>query len=437
MDRDARRTLAVVFGIVFVDLLGFGILLPVIPLYARSFGASAFVGSLLIAAFSAMQFLAAPVLGRLSDARGRRPVLLLSLFGSTLAWTMFGLAESIVVLFVARLLAGAMGGNIAAAQAVVADVTSPDERAKGLGLIGAAFGLGFVFGPALGALSSTPAAVSAVNTTLATVGIEYAVGQYALPSFVAAAICGVNLLLALVFLPETRPADSGDENPETRKQPQQGRLDRIREALATPLLGTLVVSFFVVSFAFSALESQFVFFTDDVFGYDTTMNGYLLAYFGVVIAVVQGGLVGPLTERFGEIRLAVAGSAIQAVTLVAVPFTPTLATTLPAVAAPGPLTTEIVALWLVATPLSFGNAITNVSLTTLVSQSSSADDQGGAFGLTQSAGSLARTFGPGLAGLLYTAVAPWVPFVVAGFLFVPVAVTLARVTATEAAPVSA
>src|SRR6056297_1743444 len=190
-----RRAMGVIFAIVFVDLLGFGILIPIIPLYAEHFGANEFVVGLLLASYSVMQFLSAPVLGRLSDERGRRPILLLSLFGSVVAWTLFGVAESLVVLFAARLLAGAMGGNIATAHAYVADVMPPEDRAKGLGLIGAAFGLGFVFGPALGGVLSSTAALDAARGLLPAV---VPVTEFTLPSFGAAAITGVNLVAAFL-----------------------------------------------------------------------------------------------------------------------------------------------------------------------------------------------------------------------------------------------
>ncbi|SFL09999.1 Predicted arabinose efflux permease, MFS family [Halogranum rubrum] len=420
-----RRALAVVFGIVFIDLLGFGILIPVIPLYALSFGASEFVGSLLIASYSAMQFLAAPFLGRLSDTRGRRPVLLVSLTGSVVAWTLFGLAGSLVVLFLARMLAGAMGGNIATAQAYIADITPPEDRAKGLGLLGAAFGLGFVFGPALGGFFASETVLSVARDVLPAV---VPVSEFTLPSFAAAVITAANLLLAFVVLPESRPPEERDDVPV---QERESRLQQLRDALTTEGLGALVVSFFLVSFAFSALESQFIFLTNDQYGYGATENALLLTYFGVVIAVVQGGLVGPLTERFGEYRLAIVGAAIQVVTLAAVPFAPRLAPLVPNVGRLLPVgptvPAAIVALFVVVTPLATGNALTNVSLNTLVSRAASADDQGGAFGLTQSAGSLARTFGPALAGALYTGIAFWSPFVAGGLLMIPIVVLLSTV----------
>jgi DHA1 family tetracycline resistance protein-like MFS transporter len=419
-----RRVIGTLFLVVFIDLLGFGILIPVIPLYAQAFGANEFVGSLLIATYSLFQFLGAPVLGRLSDERGRRPVLLLSLFGSVLAWTLFGIAgelgpllgatNGLVVLFLARALAGAMGGNIATANAYIADVTPPEDRAKGLGILGAAFGLGFVFGPAIAGVVSGPAALNLLRGVLPA---AVPVSEFTIPSFTAALLTGLNLVLAFVVLPEPpRRADA-------RAAPEESRLTELYEAVTSPGVGPLILSFFLASFAFSAFESQFIFLTNDRLGYGTAANAVLLTYIGVLIAIIQGGLVGPLTDRFGEYRLAVGGAAIQAAALALVPFS-TSWTFVPPI---GPVAPGAVALAIVATPLAFGNALTNVSLNALVSLNAGDDEQGGAFGLTQSAGSLARTFGPALAGFLYVTVAYWTPFVVAGVLFLPVLFVLGGV----------
>ncbi|MFB6078044.1 MAG: MFS transporter [Halarchaeum sp.] len=415
-----RRVVGTLFLVVFLDLVGFGILIPVIPLYAKFFGANEFVGSLLIATYSLLQFVGAPLLGRLSDERGRRPVILLSLLGSVLAWTLFGLAgelaglvgasSGLVVLFFARALAGAMGGNIATANAYIADVTPREDRAKGLGLLGAAFGLGFVFGPAIAGVVSSPGALAVFRDVLPA---AVPVSEYTMPSFTAAALCAANLVLAYAVLPEPR-------RHATTASAGESRLRRLYEAVRSPAIGSLLVAFFLASFAFSAFESQFIFLTSDRLGFGTAENAVLLTYVGVLVAVVQGGLVGPLTDRVGEYRLALVGAAIQAATLALVPFSlswgfvPTI----------GPVAAGGVALALVATPLAFGNALTNVSLNALVSLNAGDDEQGGAFGLTQSAGSLARTFGPATAGLLYVAVAYWSPFVVAGLLFVPVLAVL-------------
>lgn len=424
-----RRVVGILFFVVFIDLLGFGILIPVIPLYAKFFGANEFVGSLLIAIYSLFQFVGAPILGRFSDERGRRPILLLSLFGSVIAWTLFGLAgelgeligpiNGLAILFLARALAGAMGGNIATANAYMADITPSEDRARGLGILGAAFGLGFVFGPAIAGIVSSPTALSFFQATLPTF---MPVTEYTMPSFTAAALTAVNLGLAFLILPEPR------HHASSTAATGESRIQRLYDALRSPDIGPLVLAFFLASFAFAAFESQFIFLTSDRLGYGTAENAILLTYIGVVVALVQGGLIGPLTDRFGEYRLALAGAAIQFVALALVPFSLSWSF-VPSV---GPVTSGAVALALASTPLAFGNALTNVSLNALVSLNATTDAQGGAFGLTQSASSLARTFGPAIAGFLYVAVAYWSPFVVAGLLFVPILVVLRLIAPDQA-----
>jgi MFS family permease len=423
-----KRAIGTLFFVVFIDLLGFGILIPVIPLYAKFFGANEFIGSLLIATYSLFQFVGAPILGRLSDERGRRPILLLSITGSVIAWTLFGLAgelgpilgatNGLIILFAARALAGAMGGNIATANAYIADITPPEDRAAGLGILGAAFGLGFVFGPAISGLVSSPFALDFFRGVLPA---AIPVTEFTMPSFTAATLSAANLALAFVVLPEPR------RHAETVSASAEGRLRRLYDAITAPDIGSLVLAFFLASFAFSAFESQFIFLTNDRLGYGTAATAILWPYIGALIAIIQGGLIGPLTDRFGEYRLALSGAAIQAVSLALVPFSLSWSF----VPALGPVESGGVALALVSTPLAFGNALTNVSLNALVSLNASDEEQGGAFGLTQSAGSLARTVGPALAGLLYVAVAYWSPFVVAGAVFVPILLVLGRVTAEE------
>lgn len=423
-----KRAIGTLFLVVFIDLLGFGILIPVIPLYAKFFGANEFIGSLLIATYSLFQFVGAPILGRLSDERGRRPILLLSITGSVLAWTLFGIAgelgpalgatNGLIILFAARALAGAMGGNIATANAYIADITPPEDRAAGLGILGAAFGLGFVFGPAISGLVSSPFALDFFRSVLPA---AIPVTEFTMPSFTAATLSAANLAIAFVVLPEPR------RRAGTATGGGEGRLRRLYDAITSPDIGSLVLAFFLASFAFSAFESQFIFLTNDLLGYGTAANAILLTYIGVLIAIIQGGLIGPLTDRFGEYRLALSGAAIQAVSLALVPFSLSWSF-VPAI---GPVESGGVALALVSTPLAFGNALTNVSLNALVSLNAGDEEQGGAFGLTQSAGSLARTFGPALAGLLYVAISYWSPFVVAGALFVPILIVLGRVTAGD------
>src|SRR6056297_2015934 len=245
MDAAARRRgLAIVLAVVFLDLLGFGIIIPILPYYTRSFpGGTEFVIGLLAASYSATQFVFAPLLGSLSDRVGRRPVLVLSLFGSVVAWVVFGLATALWLLFASRMLAGAMGGNISTAQAYVADVTPPERRAAALGYIGAAFGLGFIFGPGIGAVLSFDATIAAVES-VAPAAVP--VTRFSLPSFAAAffSLCGV--VVALAFLPESR-SPGADTGADRRERPSA--IAQLRAALTTAGLRELLTAFFLVSFA--------------------------------------------------------------------------------------------------------------------------------------------------------------------------------------------
>ncbi|WP_327053439.1 MFS transporter [Halomicrococcus gelatinilyticus] len=405
-----RRALATVVAVVFVDMLGFGIIVPILPFYVRSFGVSDVYIGLLAASYSLLQFAFAPVLGRLSDERGRRPVLLLSIAGSVVAWTLFGLAWSVGVLFVARMFAGAMGGNIAAAQAYVADVTPSEERATGLGLVGAAFGLGFVFGPAVGGVFASDPVVSAARDVLP--GVVPAT-RFSLPSFAAAALSLLNVGFAAAFLEETgTPSDA-----PTGESPVAGLLASLRD----PDLRSLVASFLLLSVAFSGVQVMFIPFAADAYGYGASETALLLTYVGVLGVLVQGVLVGRLSRRYGDVRLAFAGSTLLAVALAAIPFAPVLGRALvPPPGGPAFLTPELVALLAVLPLLSVGNGLLTVSLTTLVSTSTGRETQGTAFGVTQGAGSLGRTVGPPVMAALYAVVGRWSPFVVGAVLLLPV-----------------
>ena len=411
------RALATVFAIVFIDLLGFGIIIPILPFYVRSFGASDVYIGLLAASYSLMQFLSAPLLGRISDERGRRPILLLSVAGSAIAWTLFGLGGSLLVLFVSRMLAGAMGGNIATAQAYVADVTPPERRAAALGLIGASFGLGFVFGPAIGGLFASDPVVTAARDGLPRF---VPVTPFSLPSFAAAGLSLVNFLFAAVFLRETgapRPSPVG----------RVSWFGQFTDALRDERLRGLVVSFLLLSLAFSGVQVMFIPFAADAYGYVESQTALLLTYVGVLGVVVQGGLVGPLSARYADTTLAMVGAACLAVALATIPFAPALGRALlPPVGGPAFLTPELLALLLVLPLLSVGNGLLSVTLNTLVSKNASASMQGNAFGVTQSAGSLGRTIGPPIMASLYALVAYWSPFVVGSVLVVPIVTIVAR-----------
>ena len=425
-----RRALAVVIGVVFIDLVGFGIVIPILPFYVRSFGVSdAFIG-LLAASYSLAQFLAAPTLGRLSDRIGRRPVLLASLATAGVAWVTFGYAgaagarfgpvAALATLFASRTLAGAMGGNIAAAQAYVADITPRDRRAGALGLVGASFALGFVFGPAIGGLLAADAVVARADALLPAFVPATA---YSLPSFAAAGMSFLAVLVGFAFLEEPARTRSTAESDGRRTT----AIGQFRDALASASLRPLTVAYFVVAVAFAGVQVMFIPYVADAFGYDATSAAFLLTYVGVLGAINQGVLVGRLSRVVSSRTLVAAGSVVLAAALVAIPATGLVDRVAGGVALGGPgwLTLPLLALLAALAALSLGNALVNVSLATLVSASADDADQGAAFGVTQGASSLGRTVGPPLMAVLYT-VAVASPFLIGALLLVPVAVAFGR-----------
>ncbi len=349
--RSPRRTLTTLFLIDFTDLVGFGIVIPLLPLYAEHYHPAPWIFGLLMAAYSAMQFVFSPILGRISDRVGRRPVLLISLAGSIAGAVMFALADSLAWLFASRLLAGIAGGNIATAQAVIADTTPPEQRARGMGLIGAAFGLGFIAGPALaGALS--PIGLGA-------------------PGWGAAVCSTVAFLTALAFLPETLPAAAAA--PEA---PRSG-VARLAFAWRHPEFAPLMVIGFAVVTGFAAFEVTFAQFLHARLALPNSRVSFLFVYVGVLAAAVQGGLVGRATRRLGEARLVMGGLAFTAAGLLLLASSHRLWAVLAVLPA-----------------LSLGAGLVMPSLSSLVSRSAAADQQGLALGAYQGVSSLARVVGP-------------------------------------------
>ncbi len=413
-----RRALAVVIAVVFIDLVGFGIVIPILPFYVRSFGVSdAFIG-LLAASYSLAQFISAPYLGRLSDRYGRRPILLVSLSAAAIAWTVFGFAgeagtafgtgAALATLFASRVLAGAMGGNIAAAQAYVADITPRERRAETLGLIGAAFALGFVFGPAIGGLLAADTVVTRADALFPAF---VPATPYSLPSFAAAGMSLLAVVAGLLFLEEPR-----------RNRPASKRttiVGTFRAALASTTLRPLTIAYFLVAVAFAGVQVMFIPYVADRFGYDATAAAFLLSYLGVLGAINQGVLVGRLSRVVPSRTLAGAGAVVLAGALAALPVTDRIGRSL-ALGGPDWVTGPLLALLVVLAGLSLGNALVNVSLATLVSTGAGPDEQGAAFGVTQGASSLGRTVGPPLMAVLYT-VAYASPFLLGALLLVPVA----------------
>ena len=362
--------LVVIFVTVFIDLLGFGIIIPLLPFYAEHFGASALAVGLLSTSFSAAQFVFAPFWGRLSDRIGRRPVILIGLLGSAVSYAVFAMADSLAMLFVARTMSGIAGANIATAQAFVADVTTPETRARGMGMIGAAFGLGFVFGPAIGGFMSR--------------------WGYAAPGWFAAGLSLVNFLAAIVLLPESRPRETrgGEARP--------GRLRAFRLALMRPNLPLVLAVYFMVLTAFSSFESMIALFGEHRFGMTSVSIGYMFALVGVVLATVQGLLVGRAVKRVGEHRVVPLAILLLALALGLVPLSGSVA-----------MLTAACAL------LAVGMGFNGPSVLSVISQLADPRSQGGTLGVSQALGSLARIVGPVWGGWVYDRFGSQVPFVTA------------------------
>jgi multidrug resistance protein len=350
-----KAQLGIIFLTVFIDLIGFGIVIPILPLYAKHFGATESVNGLLVGAFSAMQFLFSPVLGKISDRVGRRPVLLVSLLGTVVGFAIMGFAGSLIWLFVARIIDGISGGNISTAQSYIADITTPEERTKAMGLIGAAFGMGFVLGPAIGGILSA-----------------YSISA---PFLFASGLALVNAILVFIRLPESL-------SPEHRVQPE----DRapISEVFKHGWhLPALMASYFFSIAGFAMMTTNYALFTHERFGYNQAQNGYVFAFIGIIGALIQGGLLRRLVKTQSEKSLAIAGVALLIIGMACLPTVHTLTTLLIATATIG-----------------IGNSFVTPTLNGLASRSAERTWQGRVIGLMQSAGSLARWLAPMLAGRL-------------------------------------
>ncbi|GAB1542503.1 tetracycline resistance MFS efflux pump [Scytonema sp. NUACC21] len=371
-----NKALFTLFLIVFIDLIGFGIIIPLIPLYASSFGATPFFAAILVAIYSLMQFFFAPLWGSLSDRYGRRPVFLLTLTGSVIAYTILGLAKFLWILFVARALAGAMAGNIATAQAYIADITTPENRAKGMGLLGMSFGLGFILGPAIGGV-------------LATWGTQGS--NFQLPSFFAAFLSLLALALAFTFLPESLSSERKEfQTPELK---QHRRLFNLLKVLRSQQIALLVGMSFLVAFAISALDTTLGLWAKKQFNWGPGEIGYLFALMGIFTAIMQGGLIGILTRRFDESKMLIFGLSATAMGFLLIAS----ANTLPLVILGGIL-------------LGIGPGTSIPSTNSLISKFAAASSQGETMGVTQSASALARIVGPTWAGVCFSTFGSSAPF---------------------------
>ncbi|HMT08448.1 MAG TPA: MFS transporter [Pyrinomonadaceae bacterium] len=363
-ERFFTTPLIIIFVTIFIDLIGFGMVIPILPFYAETppFNATPFEIGILFSIYSWMQFFFSPILGRLSDIYGRRPILFISLLGSAIGYFCIGWAGSLAMVFAGRVIGGVTGGNISTAQAYIADVTTKENRAKGMGLFGAAFGLGFILGPAIAGILS-----------------RYGVH---VPFYFAAALSFVNAIALYFVLPESVTDEMRSNMPERR-----GRVAEMLESFGEKQFALINLVYFLLVTSFSILTYAFVLFTAFRYGLNAEQNGYLFLFVGVISVVAQGVVFGPLVRRFGEPRLVVAGCITMVLSLFAYPFL-------------GPLSGGIALLLFVTATLSFGNSMASPSLTSLASKVSAESEQGKALGIVQSIASLARAIGPMIGGVL-------------------------------------
>jgi DHA1 family tetracycline resistance protein-like MFS transporter len=382
---DNKRLFSILL-VVFIDLLGFSLILPLLPYYAETFNASQFTTGLLIAVYALMQLIGAPILGRLSDRYGRRPILLVSVFGTFIGFLLFGFATTLWMLFAARILDGITGGNLSVAQAYISDVTDAKNRAKGLGLIGAAFGLGFIIGPVTGGILS-----------------QYG---YNVPAFVAAGLSLINLVLIYAWLPESltkeRLAQAGE-----KKQPKV-TFDALFAALKRPFTGPILITRFFFGLAFAIFQTIFSLYALAKFNLTARDTGFVLTYVGILSVFVQAFLVGRLTAHFRDDVLITFSVALMAVSLLGWALAPSV-------------------FWLlvVLTPIAISGGTLNTLLSSTLTKAVAPQEVGGILGLSASVESSTRIIAPILGGALLERVGAWSPGAFGAIVMVGVTVYVA------------
>jgi len=356
-----KKRLFSIFLVVFIDLLGFSIILPLLPFYAETFGASATIVGLLVAIYAAGQMISAPILGRLSDRYGRRPFLIISILGGAISFFILGLASNLTMLFIARLVAGITAGNISIAQAYITDVTDVKNRSRGLGLIGAAFGLGFIIGPALGGLLSQ--------------------WGYAVPAFLAAGIATFNLLVVIIWLPESLTEERKNEILLQKKPPIS--LKSLIATLRKPVVGPLLNTRVFYGFAFALFQSVFALYGQYRFGLNAQNIGYILTYVGVLSVITQGVIVGKISDRFPDQKIIFFSTLMIAISFLAWAFSPGL-----------------IFLLIILLPIAMNAGILNTIINTALTKAVPPVEFGGILGLSAALESATRVIAPTLGGFL-------------------------------------
>jgi len=368
-----NKPLFTIFLIVFVDLLGFGIVLPLLPYIAEKYQASPFTIGILGATYSLFQLIAGPLLGRLSDRYGRKKLLAISQVGSAIGYLILGMANSLPLLFLARIIDGITGGNISIAQAYIADITTKENRAKGMGIIGAAFGLGFIFGPAIGGFLA-----------------KY---NYSYPGYFAMVVSLITVFLTIFTLPETVSSEQRKSEPKA-----QITLKEFWKVASASKIQYLIVVFFMLNSAFSMMQGTFALWTQKRFNFGPEQNGYVFAFVGVMAVIAQLKLLPMLVKKFKERALLNSSTFFFVLGFFLMPFVP------------NPWFLMITQALIV-----FGNSMANPSIQALASERVPKEEYGETLGFLQSAGSLGRIVGPVLGGWLFGAMGINSPFFFAAF----------------------
>lgn len=368
MKQPQKKQLILIFAFVFLDLLGYSLILPLLPFYASSFGATLTLVGLLGTVNGLGQLIAAPLIGRLSDRYGRRPLLIVAVSGTILGFLLLGFARSLWMIFLSRIVDGLLGGDTALARAYITDITEPKNRAKNLGLIGAAFGLGFIIGPVMGGI-------------LGDISLN-------LPALIAAALSIINLVGIIIWLPESLPPDVRKTR---RKNPHTAfNLANLVDELRRPCVGPLLVIRLFFSFAFTIFQSSFALYAKEVLGLSVQSTGLVLTYVGLLSVIVQGFAIGKLTQVFKERQLVLSSILILAGSLLA-----------------WGVTKDLWLLLVVLAPIALSGGILTTVLTSQITKAVYQEDVGGTLGLANSMQTLAQIITPGLGGLILSAVGPW------------------------------